>query len=110
MNKYKLVREKDNLSKEGNEVSYIVWKGNGTFQSLSSFLKEGTSLALDLEQGVSSTHITDVIQKVLEQTDYYTKFEARDGVYFLYDNTKQPVVEKKTESKKEIAAEEKSKK
>lgn len=100
MNKFKLVREKDNLVKEGNEVYYIVWKGNGTFQSLSSFPKEGTSLALDLEYGVGSTHITDVISKLVEQNEYCIKFEAKDGVYALYDNTKKPVEEKKAPAAK----------
>lgn len=109
MNKYKLIREKDGLVKEGNEISYIVWKGNGTFQSLSPSLKEGTSLALDLEYGVGSTHITDVISKIVEQTEHYTKLEAVDGLYTLYDNTKQPVVESKAEVSADKAKDKKKK-
>jgi hypothetical protein len=84
--KYKLVRKKDNLVVEANEVCYIFWKGNGTFQSIGNFPKETASLALDLEYGVTSTHITDQITKILEITHSIVKFETKDGVHELTIN------------------------
>lgn len=86
--KYKLVRKSDNLTKEGNEVTFIAWKSNGTFQSLAASPMVGTSVALDLEYGVGSTHITDQITKILEISEGLLRFETKDGVYECTVNKK----------------------
>lgn len=79
--KYKLVRKSDNLTKEGNEITFVAWKSNGTFQSLVGSPMVGTSMALDLELGVRSTHITDQITKIVEVSEGSIKFETKDGLY-----------------------------
>lgn len=81
--KYKLTRKKDNLVKEGNEVCYLFWKPNGTFQSMGNSPSVGASLAIDLEYGVKSTHITDQITSIVEVSDKGLKFETKDGLYEL---------------------------
>lgn len=81
--KYKLVREKDNLIKEANEACYLFWKSNGTFQSMGSAPSVGASLALDLEFGVKSTHITDQITNIIEVSKNRVKFETKDGLHEL---------------------------
>jgi len=84
--KYKLVRKSDNLTKEGNDITYVVWKSNGTFHSLSNSPSVGMSMALDLEYGVKSTYITDQITKILEQSSEGLVFETKDGKYELTQN------------------------
>lgn len=81
--KYKLVRKKDNLTVEANEVSYLFWKSNGTFQALGYAPSEGASMALDLEFGVKSAHITDQITKIVEISDNCVCFETKDGLHEL---------------------------
>lgn len=84
--KYTLTRKSDNLVKEGNEVCYVYWKGNGTFQSMGNSPSVGASLALDLEYGVKSTHITDQITSILEASGEVFKFETKDGLHELTVN------------------------
>lgn len=84
--KYTLTRIEDNKSWSGDKIDYISWKQNGTYGGVSSYPKEGTSFALDLVQGVSSTHITTEIEKVLENTDKYVKFKTNKETYKLVYN------------------------
>lgn len=81
--KYKLSKKGSTVIFEGNEASYVFWKANGTFQSIGKSPSVGTSLALDLEYGVTSTHITDQITNVLEFSEGCVKFETKDGLYEL---------------------------
>jgi hypothetical protein len=93
--KYKLVRKEGSLVKYGNELSYISWKKNGTFQGTSDYPSEGSSLSLDLEVGVKATHVSGQITKILSNSKEGVKFEAMDGTYELSYVSNQVVPEEK---------------
>lgn len=107
--KYKLSGQDGKIVKYANEISYISWKSNGTFHALAMFPSEGLSVALDLEYGVGSTHITDQITKVLEHSGSYVKFETKDGVYEISPCVDEKVSLKidKTEEKVKVEADKK---
>jgi len=85
--KYTLFRVEDNKSWSGDTADYILWKPDGTFRSSTRVPTEGASFALDLVQGVGSTHITTEIEKLLEVTNYMIKFKTKKETYRLSLNS-----------------------
>jgi hypothetical protein len=81
--KYKLVRERDNLTLEGEKIRWIDWNENGTFNSAHDEPKVERSLIIDPHY-MSYTWLTTIITEILEQKENYTKFKTTNSVYELF--------------------------
>jgi diphthamide synthase subunit DPH2 len=81
--KYKLVRERDNLTKEGNRILWIDWDTDGTFHSSHYELKLDRSLILDPHH-MSYTWMTTIVTEIIEQREDYIKFRTTNSVYELF--------------------------
>jgi hypothetical protein len=81
--KYKLVRERDSLTKEGNRILWIDWDTDGTFHSSHNEPKLDRSLILDPHH-MSYTWMTTVVTEIIEQRENYIKFRTSNSVYELF--------------------------
>ena len=81
--KYKLVRERDNLTLEGEKIKWIDWNENGTFNSAHDEPKVDRSLIVDPHY-MNYTWMTTTITEILEQKENYTKFKTTNSVYELF--------------------------
>ena len=81
--KYKLVRERDNLTKEGNRILWIDWDTDGTFHSSHYELKLDRSLILDPHH-MNYTWMTTIVTEIIEQREDYIKFRTLNSVYELF--------------------------
>jgi len=81
--KYKLVRERDNLTLEGEKIRWIDWNENGTFNSAHDEPKIDRSLIVDPHY-TNYTWMTTTITEILEQKENYTKFKTTNSVYELF--------------------------
>jgi hypothetical protein len=83
--KYKLVRERDGLSKVGHKAGWIEWNEDGTFKELHDEAAVGRSLILD-PQRISYTWMTTTVTEILEQKEKYIKFATTNSTYELWEN------------------------
>lgn len=81
--KYKLVRERDGLTKYGREMGWIEWKPDGTFGKLHDKPAVGLSCILDPHR-ISYTWLTTDITNILEEREDYIKFTTLNSVYELW--------------------------
>ena len=81
--KYKLVRERDGLTKSGNRILWIDWEKDGTFHSSHYEPKLERSLIVD-PHGMSYTWMTTVVTEIIEQREDYIKFRTSNSVYELF--------------------------
>lgn len=85
--RWTLTRKEDKKTWQGNEIDFIVWKTDGTFGGKMSSPVIGSSLALDLEFGVKSEHITTEIKKIVQNDKQVLKFETLQYTYELVSNS-----------------------
>lgn len=81
--KYKLVRERDNLTLEGRKIRWIDWNDDGTFNSAHDEPKVDRSLIVHPHY-MNYTWMTTTITEILEQKENYTKFKTTNSVYELF--------------------------
>lgn len=81
--KYKLVRESDGLTKDGNRILWIDWEKDGSFHSSHYEPKLERSLIID-PRGMSYTWMTTTITEIIEQRENYIKFRTSNSVYELF--------------------------
>lgn len=81
--KYKLVRERDGLTINGNRILWIDWEKDGTFHSSHNEPKLERSLIVDPHH-MSYTWMTTVLTEILEQKENYIKFKTTNSVYELF--------------------------
>ena len=81
--KYKLVRERDGLTKAGNKYKWIEWNEDGTFQSSHDEPGLGRSFILD-PHSISYNWMTTVVTEIIEQREDYIKFRTSNSVYELF--------------------------
>jgi hypothetical protein len=80
--KYKLVRERDGLTKYGREMGWIEWE-DGRFKEKHDKPAVGLSCILDPHR-MSFTWLTTDITNILEQRDDYVKFTTLNSIYELW--------------------------
>jgi hypothetical protein len=85
---YKLVRERDGLTKYGREMGWIEFHENGTFKEKHDEPAIGRSCILDPHR-FSFTWLTTSVTKIVEQRDDYIKFNTNNSVYELFKLNKQ---------------------
>ena len=81
--KYKLVRERDGLTINGNRILWIDWEKNGTFHSSHNEPKLERSLIVDPHH-MSYTWMTTILTEIIEQREDYIKFKTSNSIYELF--------------------------
>jgi len=81
--KYKLIREGDSLTINGNRILWIDWETDGTFHSSHHEPKLDRSLIVDPHH-MSYTWLTTVLTEIIEHKKDYIKFKTSNSVYELF--------------------------
>ncbi len=81
--KYKLVRERDNLTKQSARVMWIEWNEDGTFKEKYDEPAIGRSLIMS-PFNQFFTWQTTTITEIVEQRDDYIKFKTENSNYELF--------------------------
>ena len=79
---YKLVRERDGLTKYGREMGWIEWDEDGRFKAKHD--KPAVGLSCILDPRISFTWLTTSITEIVEEREDYIKFNTRNSVYELW--------------------------
>jgi 3-phenylpropionate/cinnamic acid dioxygenase small subunit len=79
---YKLVRERDGLTKQSEKVMWIEFDDNGRFKERHDEIGLNRSLVMSPFNDFFTWQTTTVTE-ILEQTDEYVKFKTNNSVYEL---------------------------
>ena len=80
---WKLVRERDGLTKQSNKVMWIEWNDDRTFKAKHPLPAIGLSLMMS-PFNQFFTWQTTAITKIVEQRDDYIKFKTENSNYELF--------------------------
>ena len=80
---WKLVRERDGLTKRGRDVLWIEWNGDGTFKEQFKEVAVGRSLIMS-PFNQSFTWQTTTVTEIVEQREDYIKFKTENSNYELF--------------------------
>lgn len=80
---WKLVRERDGLTKQSKEVIWLEWNGEGRFKAKHDTIAVGRSLLMSPFNDFFTWQTTDVTE-IVEQKEDYIKFNTKNSVYELY--------------------------
>ena len=80
---WKLVRERDGLTKQSNDVMWIEWNEDGTFKSKHDEPAIGRSLLMS-PFTMSFTWQTTTITEIMEEREDYIKFKTQNSNYELW--------------------------
>jgi len=80
---WKLVRERDGLTKQSNKVMWLEWNEDGTFKGKHDEPVIGRSLIMS-PFNQSFTWQTTTITEIVEQRDGYIKFKTENSNYELF--------------------------
>lgn len=80
---WKLVRERDELTKESKEVLWLEWNEDGTFKDKYDTPTVGRSLIMSPFNDYF-TWQTTTITEIVEQRDDYIKFKTENSNYELW--------------------------
>jgi hypothetical protein len=81
--KYKLVRERDQLTKTSRDVKWLVFDENGKYKEDFENIAVGRSLLMS-PFGPSFTWQTTLVTEIVEQREDYIKFNTENSVYELF--------------------------
>jgi len=81
--KWKLVRERDGLTKQSNGVRWIEWNEDGTFKHYFGEAATGRSLLMSPFNGYF-TWQTTLVTEIIEQREDYIKFKTGNSNYELF--------------------------
>jgi hypothetical protein len=80
---WKLVRERDGLTKQSKEVIWFEWNNDGRFKAKHTEPSIGRSLIMSPFNDFF-TWQTTVVTEIIEQRDDYVKFKTTNSVYELF--------------------------
>ena len=80
---WKLVRERDGLTKQSKEVMWVEWNEEGRFKSKHDEPAVGRSLMMS-PFNQFFTWQTTTLTEIVEQRENYCKFKTRNSNYELY--------------------------
>lgn len=80
---WKLVRERDGLTKHSFNVKWIEWNEDGTFKTKYDKPAQGRSLIMS-PFNQYYTWMTTTITEIVEEKDDYIKFKTLNSVYELF--------------------------
>ena len=81
--KYKLVRERDQLTKTSRDVKWLEFNDDGRYKADFKDIAVGRSLLMS-PFGPSFTWQTTTVTKIVEQREDYIKFNTENSVYELF--------------------------
>lgn len=81
--KYKLIRERDELTKLSKKITWIQWNDNGSYNSHHDEIKVGRSLLMS-PHTIVYTWLTTPVVEIMIDTAAYKKFRTTNSVYELY--------------------------
>ena len=82
-NNWKLVRERDGLTKQSKEVMWVEWNEEGRFKSKYDKPAVGRSLIMS-PFTMSFTWQTTTITEIVEEREDYIKFKTQNSNYELW--------------------------
>ena len=82
-NNWKLVRERDGLTKQSKEVMWVEWNEEGRFKSKHDKPAVGRSLIMS-PFTMSFTWQTTTITEIVEEREDYIKFNTQNSNYELW--------------------------
>ena len=80
---WKLVRERDGLTKQSKEVMWLEWNEDGTYKNTHPLPAPGLSLIMS-PFNQFFTWQTTVITEIVEERDDYIKFKTQNSNYELF--------------------------
>jgi hypothetical protein len=80
---YKLVRERDGLTKQSEDIMWLEFDDNGKFKSKHKEVAVGRSLLMSPFSQFFTWQTTD-IKEIIEQREDYIKFRTSNSVYELF--------------------------
>ena len=80
---WKLVRERDGLTKYGREMGWIEWGEDGKFKAKHDKPAVGRSCMLDPHR-MSFTWLTTSVTEIVEEREDYVKFKTQNSNYELF--------------------------
>ncbi len=80
---YKLVRERDGLTKTSRDVKWLVFDENGKYKEDFENIAVGRSLLMS-PFGPSFTWQTTPVTEIVEQREDYIKFNTENSIYELF--------------------------
>jgi hypothetical protein len=81
--KYKLVRERDNLTKTSRDVKWLEFDEDGRYKADFPRIAVGRSLLMS-PFGPSFTWQTTLVTEIIEQRHKYIKFNTENSTYELF--------------------------
>lgn len=81
--KWKLVRERDGLTKQSEKVMWIKWNEEGRFKERHDEIGLNRSLIMSPFNDFFTWQTTNVTE-IIEQTEAYVKFKTSNSVYELF--------------------------
>jgi hypothetical protein len=84
---YKLVRERDGLTKQSQDVLWLEFDENGKFKSKHKEVAVGRSLLMSPFSQFFTWQCTDTVE-ILEQKEDYIKFKTTNSIYELFGSLK----------------------
>jgi hypothetical protein len=79
---YKLIREGDGRTCNGNKIGWILWNEDGTFKELLEQPQVGASCIVDPNKGPYYTWLTTSVQSFIEEGEEIT-FNTKNSKYKL---------------------------
>jgi hypothetical protein len=79
---WKLIRERDGLTKQSEKVLWLEWNKDGTFKDKFDDPNVGRSLIMSPFNDFF-TWQTTIITEILEQREEYIKFKTKNSIYEL---------------------------
>jgi hypothetical protein len=80
---YKLVRERDGLTKTAPEVKWLEFDENGKYKAEYDEISIGRSLLMS-PFGILSAWQTTLVTEIIEQREGYVKFATENSTYELF--------------------------
>jgi hypothetical protein len=81
--KYRLIRERDKLTKESAKVLWVEWNEDGTFKGKFEEPTTGRSLIMSPFNDFF-TWQTTIVTEIVEQKNDYVKFKTENSDYELF--------------------------
>lgn len=81
---WKLIRERDSITKTSNAILFIEWNEDNTFKQKHDEPLINTSLMMSPFGDKSFTWLTTPIIEIIQQKDDYIKFKTENSVYELF--------------------------
>lgn len=84
---YKLVRERDGLTKQSQDIMWLEFDENGKFKSKHKEVAVGRSLLMSPFSQFFTWQTTDIVE-IIEQREDYIKFKTTNSIYELFGSLK----------------------